>query len=163
MILTFKTPTRMSLLDVTSMGDSSKRGDTTTIGQFDSGLKYAILKNHKVELVGKMFSPNTIYRNSVTLESIPIKESEIVSEKGLSFRNQVMKCYDFDIGDLEIKTAKLKGNKVVSDKYNNCLIIDEEFSIEEDFYSFLIEYYIFTESGNIINILSKKLTEKVRK
>ena len=163
MILTFKTPTRMSLLDVTSMGDSSKRGDTTTIGQFDSGLKYAILKNHKVELVGKMFSPNTIYRNSVTLESIPIKESEIVSEKGLSFRNQVMKCYDFDIGDLEIKTAKLKGNKVVSDKYNNCLIIDEEFSIEEDFYSFLIEYYIFTESGNIINILSKKLTEKLRK
>ena len=126
-------------------------------------LNLAILKNHKVELVGKMFSPNTIYRNSVTLESIPIKESEIVSEKGLSFRNQVMKCYDFDIGDLEIKTAKLKGNKVVSDKYNNCLIIDEEFSIEEDFYSFLIEYYIFTESGNIINILSKKLTEKLRK
>ncbi len=38
----FVTPTRLSLLDITTMGDSSKRGDETTIGTFDSGLKYAI-------------------------------------------------------------------------------------------------------------------------
>lgn len=42
MKVNFITPTRISLIDITSMGDSSKRGDDTTIGQFDSGLKYAI-------------------------------------------------------------------------------------------------------------------------
>lgn len=38
----FVTPTKLSILDISSMGDSSKRGDDSTIGQFDSGLKYAI-------------------------------------------------------------------------------------------------------------------------
>lgn len=42
MVVNFITPTRLSLIDITSMGDSSKRGDASTIGQFDSGLKYAI-------------------------------------------------------------------------------------------------------------------------
>lgn len=38
----FNTPTKISIIDISSMGDSSKRGDSSTIGQFDSGLKYAI-------------------------------------------------------------------------------------------------------------------------
>lgn len=42
MKVNFITPTRISLIDITSMGDSSKRGNDSTIGQFDSGLKYAI-------------------------------------------------------------------------------------------------------------------------
>ena len=32
----------LSILDLTTMGDSSKRNDPNTIGKFDSGLKYAI-------------------------------------------------------------------------------------------------------------------------
>jgi hypothetical protein len=46
----FITPTRLSLIDITTMGDSSKRNDETKIGQFDSGLKYAIalLLRHNV-------------------------------------------------------------------------------------------------------------------
>lgn len=38
----FVTPTKLSLLDITTMGDSSKRDDDSLIGTFDSGLKYAI-------------------------------------------------------------------------------------------------------------------------
>ncbi|MFT6125792.1 MAG: hypothetical protein ACJAVA_000233 [Flavobacteriaceae bacterium] len=52
MVVNFITPTRLSLIDITSMGDSSKRGDASTIGQFDSGLKYAIalLLRNKVKI-----------------------------------------------------------------------------------------------------------------
>lgn len=40
--INFDTPTQISSLDITSMGDSVKRGDETKIGTFDSGLKYSI-------------------------------------------------------------------------------------------------------------------------
>lgn len=40
--LVFTNPGLLSLLDLTTMGDSCKREDSTKIGQFDSGLKYAI-------------------------------------------------------------------------------------------------------------------------
>ena len=161
----------MSFLDVTSMGDSSKRGDTTTIGQFDSGLKYAIalLLRNNVDIRIKTdedefsFSTNTIYRNTVTLESAPIKEDEILEEKEISFKEQVFKMYKFDIEDVEIKKAKLKGNKAVSDKYNNCIIVSEDFDLEEDFHLFLVEYFIFHNGSNdIINILAKELTNKMK-
>ena len=41
-ILNFANNSIISLLDLTTMGDSSKRTDSSKIGQFDSGLKYAI-------------------------------------------------------------------------------------------------------------------------
>lgn len=42
MKLHFTTPAELSYIDLVSMGDSEKRGDDTKIGQFGSGLKYAI-------------------------------------------------------------------------------------------------------------------------
>ena len=50
-ILNFANNGTISLLDLTTMGDSSKREDTSKIGQFDSGLKYAIsiLVRNKVD------------------------------------------------------------------------------------------------------------------
>ena len=126
-------------------------------------LNTAILKNPKVEIVGKTFSPNTIYRNTVTLESVPIKEEEILEEKEISFKEQVFKMYKFDIEDVEIKKAKLKGNKSVSDKYNNCIIVSEDFDLEEDFYLFLVEWFIFHNgSHNIINILAREFANKLK-
>ena len=126
-------------------------------------LNSAILKNPKVEVVGKTFSPNTIYRNTVTLESVPIKEDEILEEKEISFKEQVFKMYKFDIEDVEIKKAKLKGNKAVSDKYNNCIIVSEDFDLEEDFHLFLVEYFIFHNGSNdIINILAKEFANKLK-
>lgn len=38
----FITPTQLSFIDLITMGDSCKREDSSTIGQFGSGLKYAI-------------------------------------------------------------------------------------------------------------------------
>lgn len=51
-MISFYTPTKLSLLDITTMGDSVKRNDATKIGQFDSGLKYAlaILKRNGCEI-----------------------------------------------------------------------------------------------------------------
>lgn len=40
--INFVTPTQLSFIDLITMGDSSKRDDNKTIGQFGSGLKYAI-------------------------------------------------------------------------------------------------------------------------
>lgn len=58
MNLFFYTPTRLSLLDLTTMGDSGKRDDPTKIGKFSSGLKYAMalfLRNDvymSIEVIG---------------------------------------------------------------------------------------------------------------
>ena len=63
---------KLSLIDLTTMGDSSKRGDSGKIGKFDSGLKYAlvILYRHGVE--------TTIVSNGVeyTFESIVQTDDE---------------------------------------------------------------------------------------
>lgn len=40
--INFITPTQLSFIDLITMGDSSKREDESSIGQFGSGLKYAI-------------------------------------------------------------------------------------------------------------------------
>ncbi len=126
-------------------------------------LNTAILKEPSVELIGKKFSPNTIYRETVVLESVPIKEEGILIEKELSFKEQALKFYRLDIGDIEIKKAKLKGNKAVSDKYNKCIIVDEDFIMEEDFHLFLIEYYVYLHgSHNVIKVLAKELTNKMK-
>ena len=126
-------------------------------------LNTAILKEPSVELIGKKFSPNTIYRETVVLESVPIKEEDILEEKEISFKEQVLKSYKLDIGDIEIKRAKLKGNKAVSDKYNKCIIVDEDFIMGEDFHLFLIEYYVYLHgSDNVIKVLAKELTNKMK-
>jgi hypothetical protein len=46
-------PGTLSLIDLTTMGDSVKRGNAKKIGKFDSGLKYAI---------------SILYRNGITME-----------------------------------------------------------------------------------------------
>ena len=50
--ITFQNESILSLIDLTTMGDSSKRGDSSKIGKFDSGLKYAmsILYRHGVNI-----------------------------------------------------------------------------------------------------------------
>ena len=90
-------------------------------------------------------------------------KADILEEKKISFKEQVFKMYKFDIEDVEIKNAKLKGNKAVSDKYNNCTIVSEDFDLEEDFHLFLVEYFIFHNgSHNIINILAKEFANKLK-
>ena len=40
--LAFRNQGQLSVLDLTTMGDSIKREDDSKIGKFDSGLKYAL-------------------------------------------------------------------------------------------------------------------------
>lgn len=75
MKIDFITPTKLSPIDITSMGDSSKRGDETTIGQFDSGLKYAIA---------------LLLRNEVNIKISVFEDSEEIEH--FTFDTFVEKC-----------------------------------------------------------------------
>lgn len=61
MTICFKNEGILSLIDLTTMGDSIKRSDSSKIGKFDSGLKYAIsiLYRHGVEI--EIRTGETIY------------------------------------------------------------------------------------------------------
>ena len=81
----FITPTIISRLDISSMGDSSKRGDDSTIGQFDSGLKYAIalLLRDKVNMSIKTYDNDGIlntynFSTSVKKCNNTNKEKELI-------------------------------------------------------------------------------------
>lgn len=66
MRINFCTKTPLSLLDLTTLGGSSKKGDETKIGQFNSGLKYAmsIFLRNNVKFGATI---KTINRNSQNL------------------------------------------------------------------------------------------------
>ena len=87
------------------------------------------------------------YSTSVHVESTPIEIEK-------SFAEKVKDFYNFEV-DVEVRTAKLRGSKVVADTYEKCLIVDESFSIKDDFHTFLVEYFTLTGTGNIIVNLSK--------
>lgn len=80
----FITPTFLSILDLTSIGGSEKRGDTTKIGQFCSGLKYAIAilarNNVKFEadVVIEGVRRNYSTASVVAKDSITGKEKELI-------------------------------------------------------------------------------------
>lgn len=99
------------------------------------------------------------YSNNVTVESVPEPCSEpsveIEGEILISpFSAEIKKYYNFDV-DIEIKKAKLKGSKSIVDRFNNCVIISEDFSVEEDFHEFLVQYIDLTQKGNVITNLAK--------
>jgi len=87
------------------------------------------------------------YSTSVHVESTPIEIEK-------SFAEKVKDFYNFEV-DVEVRTAKLRGSKVVADTYEKCLIVDESFSIKDYFHTFLVEYFTLTGTGNIIVNLSK--------
>lgn len=99
------------------------------------------------------------YSTDVSIESVPQPYAEpsiIVDEEELisSFAYEIKKYYNFEL-DIEVKIAKLKGSKVVADKFEKCLIIDESFDISKDFHTFVVEYLDLTQQGNVIENLAK--------
>lgn len=109
------------------------------------------------------------YSKTVTLESTPIEikvfdNSTVISEDDLelSFSAQIQQKYNFEL-DIEVKKAKLKGSKVVADKYCKCLIIDEGFNLEEDFPEFIVQYIDLTQEGNVLKNLSKYICNLLKK
>jgi len=107
------------------------------------------------------------YSTVVTVETTPTSFAEpsiIVDDiKYITpFASDIKKHYNFDL-DVEVKIAKLKGRKVVADKYEQCLIIDKDFNIEEDFPNFIVEYIDLTQKGNVIDNLAKYICNLIKK
>jgi len=106
------------------------------------------------------------YSNTVTVETTPetfstpevIETEEEILED--SFAVEIRKYYKFKL-DVEVKKAKLRGSKVIADKFNKCLIIDEEFNIIEDFPELIVQYIDLTRPGNVVKELSKYICELI--
>jgi len=62
----FKNKGLLSLIDLTTMGDSSKREDNTKIGKFDSCLKYAIALLHRNKIDFEIHSGNSKFTVETT-------------------------------------------------------------------------------------------------
>lgn len=113
------------------------------------------------------------YSTKVEVESTPqtiaepasmiyFQEDEEEVEYESLFAAEIKKYYDFNL-DIEVKQAKLKGSKVVADKYEKCLIISEDFNIETDFHTFIVEYVDLTMSGNTVGNLGKYICKLLSK
>lgn len=107
------------------------------------------------------------YSNNVTVESVPEPCSEpaveIEGEILISpFSAEIKKYYNFEL-DVEVTKAKLKGSKCIADKYNNCLIIDNDFNIETDFPELIVQYLDLTVKENVITAMSEYITKLLKK
>lgn len=107
------------------------------------------------------------YSGTVTVESNPepysepsitVEDIEYVSP----FSAEIRKFYNFNL-DVEIKRAKLKGSVCIADKFEKCIIIDENFNIEKDFASFIVQYLDLTQVGNVVTNLSEYICKILRK
>lgn len=107
------------------------------------------------------------YSSVVVVESAPIPHSEPdIEVEGVVFIDpfsaEIKKYYNFNL-DVEVRKAKLKGSMVVADKFEKCLIIDENFNIETDFPTLIVQYLDLTMQGNIINNLSEYICNLLKK
>ena len=110
------------------------------------------------------------YSSTVTIESTPQSEhiyveeeedSEVVSEVS-AIQQEINKIYNFKL-DIDCKRALLKGSKVVADKYDNCLILDESFTVENDMPELIVQYLDLKEKGNVINSLSHYICKLLKR
>jgi len=93
--LVFSNPGLISILDLTTMGNSSKRGDDSKIGKFDSGLKYALAILYRNHIPIEIYSGLTKYTLSTTVledrysnkvkEVLVINEYQAIDEDGTEF------------------------------------------------------------------------------
>jgi hypothetical protein len=76
----FKNNGSLSLLDLTTMGDSSKRGDDTKIGRYDSGLKYAlsILYRNGIEVLISTKDCFYTFSSEIVKDTITNKVKELL-------------------------------------------------------------------------------------
>ena len=108
------------------------------------------------------------YSTTVVVETEPVSYSEptvVETEDDVfedSFVSAIKSKYKFNL-NVEVKISKLLGSKVIADKFEKCLIIDEEFNIDEDFPEFMVQYIDLTRPGNVVKELSKYLVELLKK
>lgn len=107
------------------------------------------------------------YSSTVTVETTPEPLSEpsveIEGEILVSpFSAEIKKYYNFEL-DVEVTKAKLKGSKCIADKYNNCLIVDNDFNVETDFGELIVQYLDLTEKTNVIKAMSEYICKLLKK
>jgi len=121
---------RISLIDITTMGDSSKRDDDSKIGTYDSGLKYAIaicLRNNiDIEIKSGGYTYNfrseliTDYKTSKSKEVIQITHNEDGEYKSLNTAFAKNLGFDWELW------------MAVREVYSNCLDENGEYFINKD-------------------------------
>lgn len=111
------------------------------------------LPGRKIENVGDHVWQ---YYNKVSIESVPQS-----IEKSLG--DEIEHLFNINLEGVEIKQAQIKGEKAIADKFNSCIIVSEDFDIQEDFPRFLVQWYDLTRKGNIINEMAKDLTNFLKK
>ena len=67
------------------------------------------------------------------------------------------------IGFIMGSLRKESFSKVVADKFENCIIVDESFDISKDFHIFVIEYLDLTQKGNVVENLAKFICNLIKK
>lgn len=102
------------------------------------------------------------YSETVKIESTPeVIQHDETNTDVLTFAEEVRKHFNFDV-NVEIHKAKLRGSKVIADKYEKKIIVDESFSIETDMPEFIVQYLDLTKEGNIIKNLSVMICDLIR-
>lgn len=106
------------------------------------------------------------YSSTVSVESIPVCDVKLPVEGSTQeispLQIKISKYYNFNL-DVDYKKAKLKNAKVVADKYDNCIIIDEEFDVKRDMSELLVEYVSLTKKGNVVRELSNYILKLIQK
>lgn len=107
------------------------------------------------------------YSSTVTIETTPepLSEPAIEVEGEIlvsPFSAEIKKYYNFEL-DVEVTKAKLKGSKCIADKFNNCLIVDNEFNVETDFAELIVQYLDLTDKDNVIKSMSKYICKLLKK
>jgi hypothetical protein len=95
------------------------------------------------------------YNKEVSINSVPITAPISISEK-------IENSYKIKL-ETDIKIGEILGAKCIADRYNKCIIVNETFNVEEDFWEFIVQYILLTKTGNLIENLGKELEQLMRK
>lgn len=106
------------------------------------------------------------YSRKVTIDSIPETVLQYPVTPDDAYENPLGKSisnlYNFKL-DVEVKKASLKGSKVVADKYENCLIVDDNFNPETDFEEFIVQYVDLKYKGNVVTNMAKYIINLIKR
>lgn len=98
---------------------------------------------------------------------VTINDSKVEIEEKLDegdLKSQIEKAYKISITAL-VKTASISGSEVVADKHNKIILVGEEFdhNNETHFAKFLVQYVDLTQTGNLLDNLSKMLVQNLKR
>jgi hypothetical protein len=106
------------------------------------------------------------YSKNVTIKTTPVelynKLKENVWSQDETIKQKIERIYDIRI-ECDIKQASIFGQKSIEDKYNKCIIIDEEFDVDKDFAEFLISYFSLVGKKNVLLDMAEFTKQKIKK